>query len=236
MRLPSLRSACPTLTAAALVMLAHGDAMAEPLPAEVDARYGAILGALEQGESRARLWWYGWTLGFAALTVGETATAVVTHDGGLRADAVVGASGSALGLGAMLLLTSRSAFQFRDRLAAIDTSTPDGRLARLREAERILDEAADDETGGHSIFAHLGSDVVTLAGSFVLWAGYHRYASGWLNLVGGVVVGEAQILTRPTAAIFARRAYRAGLASAEPPSPRWFVIPAPGGMSAGCVF
>jgi hypothetical protein len=208
------------------------DARADPTPEEVDARYSAITSALEQGEGRAKLWWYGWTLGFAAITVGEGTLALATHDEATRVDAIISATGSALGGGAMLIVVSRSAFAYRDRLADIDASTPQGRLARLHEAEKILDEAADDEIGGHSIFAHLASDAITLAGTFVLWAGYHEYALGWLNLIGGTLTGEAQIFTKPTAAIEARRAYRAGrLGPVAPSSFSWTVIPGVGGVT-----
>jgi hypothetical protein len=225
-----------TLRAAALTTVLSlaltAPAAADPAPADdTDARYAAIGSALADGESAARLWWVAWTTGFAALTLGEGTVAIVTHDPGTRADAVVGMSGSALGVGAMLLLTSRSAFAYRGRLARCDASTPEARLARLREAERILDEAADDETGGRSPWAHLGGDAVVLAGSFVLWAGYHRYASGWLNLIGGTISTEAQILTRPTAAIEARRAYRAGRLRPNAPTFTWTLMPTLGGAT-----
>jgi hypothetical protein len=178
-----------------------------PTAGEVSARYDTIVANLDEGEGSARLWWWGWTSAFGALVVGEGVVALAARDPGTRTDAVVGLAGSVLGVGAMLF-TSRAAFTYRKRLASLDASTPALRLARLREAERIQDAAADDEESGRSWFAHVGGDVVTLAGSFVLWAGYHRYSSGWLNLVGGTIVTEAQILTRPTAAIKARRAYR----------------------------
>ncbi len=218
--------------AVATVVLLQGVARADPPPDEVDRRYAAITASLEEGEGRARLWWYGWTIGFAGLTAGETTVALVANDG-TRVDAVVSAAGSALGLGAMLFFVSRTAFEWRGPLAAYDATTPAGRLARLKEAERILDKIADDETMGHSIFAHLASDVVTLAGTFVLWAGYQRYTSGWINLIGGVVVGEAQILTMPTAGIRARRAYRAGAFGRTPASKSsWSISPTLGGAAA----
>ena len=203
---------------------------ADPTPTDdTDARYAAITSAFADGESDARLWWFAWTVGLSALTVGEGTVAIVTHDPGTRADAVVSMSGSAIGVGAMLLLTSRSAFAYRGRLVGLDASTPEARLARLRDAEKILDEAADDEAAGRSPWAHLGGDALVLAGSFVLWAGYHRYASGWLNLLGGTFTTEAQILTRPTAAIEARRAYRAGTLRSGTTGLTWTLMPTVGG-------
>jgi hypothetical protein len=203
---------------------------------DTDARTASIVSALADGESAARLWWVGWTVGFAALTVGEGTVALATHDAGVRADAVVGLSGSALGTGTMLFLASRAAFAYRGRLDAIDPSTPEGRRARLVEAEKILDEAADDEAFGRSLIVHLGGDAVVLASSFVLWAGYHRYASGWLNLISGTAVAEAQILTHPTAAITARKAYRAGTSKPSAPALTWTLTPGLGAATLTATF
>jgi hypothetical protein len=199
-----------------------------PNPVEVDAQYDALAASLARGESAARLWWWGWTGGFAAVAVGEGVVAIATHDPGTRESAVVGLGGSVLGVGAMLF-ASRAAFTYRARLDSMDASTREARLLRLREAEKILDEAANDEEQGRSWFAHVGGDAVTLAGTVVLWAGYHQYANGWLNLLGGTVVTEAQILTRPTAAILARRAFRAGRRPPPAPSFTWTVLPSFGG-------
>jgi hypothetical protein len=249
---PRVHRAAASLALLGLLMT-RGAAGAEPSPAEVDGvdeRYAAITGALDRGEASARLWWWGWTGIFTGILVGEGSVALATHDR-TRADAVVGTVGAALGLGSMFL-ASRSAFTFRARLARMDSSrracstptssvcdstSPEARLARLREAERILDEAANDEEQGRAWYTHVGGDVVTLVGSFVLWKAYHEYWDGWLNLVGGVIVNEAQILTRPRAAIRARRAYRDGTLTVPPPGssvPGGFtisVVPGVGGLS-----
>jgi hypothetical protein len=226
-----------SVLAALLAFARHADAEPDassrapestPVNANVDAEYDALVAELARGESAARLWWWGWTGGFAAIALGEGVVAIATHDAGTRESAVVGICGSALGVGAMLF-ASRAAFTYRARLESMDASTPEARLLRLREAEKILDEAAKDEEEGRSWFAHVGGDAVTLAGTFVLWAGYHQYANGWLNLLGGTVVTEVQIFTRPTAAIEARRAFRAGRPSPAASSFTWTVLPSFGG-------
>jgi hypothetical protein len=216
---------------ATLLLSTHLASAADGLAsADVDARYAAISASLEAGEGAARLWWFGWTGGYAALTVGEAIVAAAARDEGTRVDAIVGLSGSALGVGAMLF-SSRAGFAFRGRLSAYDPDTLDGRRARLREAEKILDEAANDEESTRAWYTHVAGDAVTLAGTFVLWAGYHEYANGWLNLIGGTLVTEAQILTKPTAAIRARRAYRAGtLTAPRAVSFTWSIAPALGGV------
>jgi hypothetical protein len=218
------------------LLTTRGAAATDPAPSDVDERYDAIVRALDAGEGSAKLWWWGWTGILGGIVVGEGTIALATSNPGTRADAVVGTVGSALGVGAMFL-SSRAGFTYRDRLARMDASTPEARLARLREAERILDATANDEELGQAWFVHVGGNAVTLAGTFVLWAGYHQYWGGWLNLVGGVLVSEAQILTHPRAAIRARRAYRDGTLELSPPASgsasgiTFSVVPGIGGLS-----
>jgi hypothetical protein len=173
--------------------------------AEVRARTARIEAALAAGEDDARLWWNGWLIGFGVATVGEATIAVVTKNDRQRASTAVGAVESGLGvLG--VLFSSRAAFTGRETIASMDASTPEARREKLRIAEKLLDDAADEQALGRSPLAHLGAIVVNVTGTSILWWRYHQYFDGWLNLVVGTVASEAQILTHPTAALRARRA------------------------------
>jgi hypothetical protein len=161
--------------------------------------------ALAAGEDDARLWWNGWLVGIGAATLGEATIAIATKSDKQRHAAAVGAVGSGLGvLG--VLFTSRAALSGRSRLAEMDASTPEARREKLRVAEKILDDAAEEQSLGHSPLAHFGAIVVNVTGTSILWWRYHQYLDGWLNLVVGTIVSEAQILTHPTFALRARRA------------------------------
>ncbi len=209
----------------------------ERTPAEVDARYSAIESALARGESRSRLWWNGWALGYGGLTVAQGGIALFAKDKGTRVDAVVGGAGSLLGF-AGVLTTSRAAFTARDTLAEMDASTPEARALRLRKAEELLEEAADAERLQKSIWAHLATTTVNLTGTFVLWIGYKRYQSGWLNLLASTAVGELQIITAPTDAVDAWDDYRAGRLRKRSSAPRaaWSVAPVPWGLELSASF
>ncbi|GEM_PF-1114315 len=171
-----------------------------------DERYDFILGELERGEGNAGLWWNGWALGFALATVGQGAVAVAASDRGWRIDNAVGAASSGLGL-IGTLIEPRTPITAAADLRAMDSTTPRARALRLRRAEQLLRSAAQEEVDGRSWFPHVAGAATTLAASAVLWYGYDRFASGWLNLVGGTLVCELQIASRPTAAARSYRAY-----------------------------
>lgn len=201
-------------------------------PSEVDARYAAIESALARDAPAARLWWTGWVTGYAALGVGQAAFALAVHDKGLRVDAAVGASTSLVALGGTLL-GPRTPFTAPGELARMDASTPRARRLRLERAEQLLRDAAESERAGLSPWMQLGGAAVTLGSTFVLWIGYHRYLSGWLNLLASTAVGELQFATQPTDAIATWNAYRAGRlvhAAAAEPRLSWSVALAPGGV------
>lgn len=199
----------------------------------VGERYRFILAELEQGEGNAALWWNGWTFGFAAATVGQTVLALAVDDRGWRIDNAVGAATS--GLGAIgTALEPRTPITAAADLRAMDASTPAARARRLRQAETLLRAAAQEELDGRSWFPHVAGAVTTLAASAVLWYGYDRYSSGWLNLLGGTLVTELQIASRPTAAVRAYRAYYQRHAGAAALVPRtWWIRPQGLGVGVG---
>ncbi|MBI3199936.1 MAG: hypothetical protein HYZ29_00250 [Myxococcales bacterium] len=199
----------------------------------VGERYRFILAELEQGEGNAALWWNGWTFGFAAATVGQTVLALAVDDRGWRIDNAVGAATS--GLGAIgTALEPRTPITAAADLRAMDASTPAARALRLRRAEQLLRDAAQEELDGRSWFPHVAGAATTLAASAVLWYGYDRYSSGWLNLLGGTLVTELQIASRPTAAVRAYRAYYQRHAGAAALAPRtWWIRPQGLGVGVG---
>jgi hypothetical protein len=196
---------------------------------DVDARYRRILGVFERGESSAKVWWYGWTGGYVAATVGQGVLGAVTHDRGTRIDSIVGAAESAVGVAGMLLAVPKTPMWAAGELTSMDGSTPCARLHRLRRAEKLLEKSADEEAQARSWFSQLLGGAINLAAPIVLWAGYKRYASGWYTLGPGLAVQEAQILTQPVAALAAwnsyEREYRA------PKQASWTIAPQFGGAS-----
>ena len=169
-------------------------------------RYQFILRELAAGEGASSLWWNGWVGGFAVATAGQTVLALTLNDRGWRIDNAVGAASSGLGL-IGTLLEPRTPITAAADLRVMEASTPKERALRLQRAEALLLRSAQEEIDGRSWFPHVAGAATTVAASAVLWYGYDRYESGWINIIGGVLVTELQIATRPTAAVGSYRAY-----------------------------
>lgn len=215
--------AAATLTRAAF-------AQARGAEATERARYEFLLTSLERERPKVKLWWTGWTLGYAGLTAGQGAAALFFPERGARIDAAVGAAESALGVIGMLI-TPHTVTGAPDELRAMDGSTPGARAARLRRAEALLEQSAGDEEDARSWAPHVEAALVNYAGSATLWFGYQRYAGGWLNLLAGTAIAELQIITRPTGASESWRRYRAGMLTAPAPTASWTVTPLLGGAA-----
>ncbi len=168
--------------------------------AEVTRRLAFIEGRLRAGTPAAERWWTGWLAGFTALTLGQAVVALATTDPGLRKDAAVGAASSSLGVIPLGL------FPFPDRYAAaavarLAASTPALRREKLARAEALLEKCAEADAAGRAWTAHALSAGVSIGVGLVQAFVYDRPRSGVLSAVGGVGLSEAQIFTRPTAAI-----------------------------------
>jgi hypothetical protein len=196
---------------------------------DVDARYRRILTVFERGQSAAKVWWFGWTGGYAAATVAQGVLAGVTSDRGTRIDSVVGATESAIGVIAMLVAVPRTPMWASNELLRMDDDTPCARLRRLRRAEALLEKSADEEAQARSWYTQLIGGAINLAAPVVLWVGYQRYASGWYTLAPGLAAQEGQILTQPTAALAAWNSYAEKYA--KPRRASWVLAPLPGGAA-----
>lgn len=196
----------------------------------VDIRYNEILTVFERGQTASRWWWYGWTGGYAAATLSQGILAVATTDRGTRIDSIVGGAESAIGVIGMLVATPRTPIWAAGDLREMDDRTPCARLRRLRRAEKLLKDSADEQESAISWYAQVIGAGLNLAGATVLWVGYQRYATGWYTLGFGVATQEAQILTQPTGALRAWNAYSVHR------QVTWSVTPFPGGAGVSGVF
>jgi hypothetical protein len=202
---------------AALAVLTAAPAVARAqLCTAADERLAFVSERLHADARDARVWQWGWGLGFSALAVGQAGLALTRTDRGERAELYVGAGKSALGLIPVLLVpvpAMRDAAVIDDRLAA--ASPGDGRCEVLPEAELLLRRSANDEAFARSWLAHAATVAVNGGGLLVVGLGYKRWGTGTLGAVVGTLVGEIEIFTRPTGALRGRRGYQ----------DRWTVAP-----------
>lgn len=152
---------------------------------------------LERDATQARVWWWGFTIGYSVAGVAQTVMALALDDEGLRIDAAVGAVSTWLGVGGMLL----------SPIPAVWRAADDAR--RTGRVDEALARAADAEATGRAWYNHAACVVVALAAGAVLWWGYDRPGSAALNATANLVVGEVNLWTQPARALHLRD--RAGL-------------------------
>ncbi|MCA9492213.1 MAG: hypothetical protein KC621_19910 [Myxococcales bacterium] len=152
-------------------------------PPLVDARE-----LLAANQPRAQRWWWTWVGTFGALTVGQGVLAATTTDPDVRVVDLIGAASSGIGV-ANLLVSPYPGRHARADLASIG----DDEAALLDLFERTA-QAERFQTGW---LAHAGGLVVSAAPAVLIWAVYDQPETATLNLVGGVALSEAQILTSP---------------------------------------
>jgi hypothetical protein len=225
-------------------LVSGGGAAAEPDEAERDAEVSRRLAFIEARLARATpsacFWWSAWYYGYMVVTVGQASVALGTTNSGLRIDSSVGAAFASLGV------LGLGVFDFPPRhaaatLGALPADTPVERRRKLARAERLLSAGARAEVVGRSWVAHVAGGGVTLTSSLVLALAYKRIVSSIVTLVSGVAITEAQIFTRPTAAITDWRAYQQGAWSGSTPvtgsrGTTWSVVAHPGGLGLAAAF
>lgn len=222
-----LRSVPLSLLALALGTITTSALADERSDAEVVRRLSFIEQRLESGTAAADRWWYGWYAGYTALTTGQFIIALNVTDAKSRADYVVGAVASSLGVIPLGFVSFTPRFAAAD-LRVYPAKTPEQRRRKLAAAERLLHAASDVELQGRSWITHALGLSVSLATGLVLGLGYHSTRGALLNSLGGVALTELQAFTQPTAAIDAWRAYSLGQIASPPTAtnePRWSLAP-----------
>jgi hypothetical protein len=196
---------------------------------DIDRRYAFIDAELEGTRSPAQTWWTFWTASYSAATLGGAGVALLANSHSLRVSSGVLAAKSILGVGS-LALTWRPLWGATAELHAMDATTPEARAARLAQAEVLLERRAKAESIAHGWVTQVASITVNLAGSAVLWYGYHLHRSALVEAGTGLAICEIQIWTAPRGAADALRRYRAGdLTSRTEQKVSWSVVPWPAG-------
>jgi hypothetical protein len=188
-------------------------AMTASLPARAqeasrcDGRVHTITTVLDSDARHARVWYWAWMVAGTALVGGQAALAAVTT-GDLQKELVVGAAASVF-IPGLLLLHPPAALSDGPLLdARLAETTVDGHLGdpcvMLPRAREILLHTADDEAFATGWFAHAFVIGGNIALGLLLGLGFHDWAGGAKQTLGGVAIAEFQILTVPTGALSAR--------------------------------
>jgi hypothetical protein len=80
----------------------------------------------------------------------------------------------------------------------------------LADAEARLIRDAKNQADGQRWWLHVGNVALNFGVGLFLGLGFHHWGAGAWNAVGGSLIGEAIILTQPTASIDDLETYRRG--------------------------
>lgn len=171
---------------------------------------------LDSGKTRAQLWWYGWTGFYTGAAIFSFTMAALSDNRTSKIFQNVQAFESLVGT-AGLLIFPFPAKSAADKLKVMPQNTEEEQIAKLREAEDLLEKSARAEIGGRSWLQHSLAFLVNATGSIVIWKGYEKtikengdnpLTQALINLVLGTAVAELQIWTQPTKAIRDWKEYR----------------------------
>ena len=207
----------------------------------VKERINYIQKVLDQGESNANRWWYGWLIGYSVVTVGQGINFFISNSKKTKEDMALGAAVTFLGAAGQIIspmAPGTAPAMFRN----MPESTSQQRRKKLLEGEKLLQKCAQREKEGRSFETQLVVGTVNLASGLITWLSFKRTIwEGLGNFLLGTAVTEIQIFTQPTKAIndYANydRKYRADSKSSLTKSrTSFFVSLYPNGLKIGVNF
>lgn len=185
------------------------------VPAEL--RLAWIDAQLAHGAHKAKRWTWGWGIGIGGATIANLVPIpfVAKED---RIDWYTGAATTIIGIVPLLIApldVIADSRELRDKIAA-RPSPPAGGGDRpdvcplLADAEARLYRDAKNQADGQRWWLHVGNVALNFGVGLFLGLGFHHWGAGVFNAVGGSLIGEAIILTQPTASIRDLETYRRG--------------------------
>ena len=209
MRLPAFVVAPPVALAVTLLSCsAHAQAAAARTDDDVRARIAYLDSRLASGEASASRWSWAWVGIYSALAAGNFVIAGLSNSRDSRVDFIARGSLSTIGLATTVLLWPHAA-SAKEAPRLLPGDTPEQQGQKLTAYEASLAKANRGDAFGTSWKAHLiGFGVNGLAGAAVAVLD-ERPKHGALVFLGGFIVAEIKILTRPTPSLRTKEAYEA---------------------------
>jgi len=202
------RAACPSIAAGGTHLSA----------AEARAHAEWIDAHLSVTGRRASIWAWSWGLGVGASGVASLAVVPFVAKGD-RVDWYTSAGSAAFSVFPFLVVpldVPGDAKALHRRLSALPPDAPEEAVCSLlADAETKLVHDAEDERSQQRWYVHAGNLAFNTGVLLFLGLGFHHWESGLINGLAGAAVGEALILTQPSATIGEAAAYRSGNALAD---------------------
>lgn len=182
-----------------LVLPAGADQKPRLSEEEIEQRLAFIEQRLNEGQTGARNWQYGWSGFFAASTTFQGYQAINSNSDDNKTIYTVGAVKSAAAL-AIMLLRPLPAVKGAAPLQDMPTDTLDHRAARLKAAEDLLNTNARRARERKSWARHLAAIAVHFIGSTAIAAIGDVQDAAVSNLTG-IAISQVHIWSQPARAI-----------------------------------
>jgi hypothetical protein len=207
----------------------------------VKERIRSIEKMLNDGKANANRWWYGWLIGYSALSVAQGAGYFLSDDPDAKMDWAFGSLSTLVGVTTQVFYPMTPGIA-PDHLARLPENNTDDALKKLSVAEDFLKCSALREKKGRSWRLHTLYGLINVGGGLVSIIAFKQPFWGeFRNFAINTVVSEAQIFTQPTKAMkdyqYYCRKYKAGeTLEVYKPKAEWHVSAYPGGVVVSLVF
>jgi len=196
-----------------------------PVLGDIDAahRLAFIRGTLDDQARRSQTWKWAWIVAGSSLVAGNFETAARTSSHTDRADGIVGGTGSLL-IPLSILIRPPVVLADRTEVERRVAESTDA-CAALAGAEELFARDAYSQAKATGVVAHATSIGSNVGVGLLMGFGFeHWKGAAWAG-VGGTLISEAFIFTRPKGMIGALERYRKGELSSPSVSQRWSVVP-----------
>jgi hypothetical protein len=165
-----------------------------------DPALAPLLDALTAEEGPDRLWYWGFSGGLAGVALGQSIMVATTTNRATQINGYVNVPASALGAIAVLLTPPAAAYGLDD-VRSMPELTPAQREAKAAALQALFQRSVEQERFYRSALNHVIGLTVNAGLAAILYFGFKLGGRALLTLVGGTLEWEAQIFTRPTAAL-----------------------------------
>jgi hypothetical protein len=201
---------------------------------ELDARLRFLEEHLDDGETWAKNWQWGWTGGYSVGIVYGTARAIASDHQKNRINFIVTAAKAVIGT-SRLLFWRHPGRNGADSMRAVEGDSREARLARLEEGEVLLQAVAKRAEQRTDWRAHAGNIGLNLAGAGFIF-GFGHTSDAWESLGVGILVGELNIWTAPKRGIQDLSDYQTRFGMKTASRFHWTIVPTMGGAAVMVTF
>jgi hypothetical protein len=194
------------------------------------ARLAYLRSTLDQEEKSASTWRWSWVSAYSVLAVGQLAFAGAVSTRDQQPGLYVGGVASAIAMVPLLVLPLEVVRDAPEFDAKISGWGPEHTCELITEGEKTLMQDAHNEARGASWVMHIVNILYNTVVTVIIGAGYHNWTNGVISGGVGALIGEAMILSQPTALTGAWQRYQSG--AITPDTPKLTFGPAPGSFMA----